>query len=55
MLVGAPKANSSFINNPNSKDKRSGSVFKCDAKTPSMECTEQVPFDETRNFCYYFY
>ena len=50
MLVGAPKANSSFINKANSKDKQSGTVFKCDVASPSLDCDEQVPFDESGKF-----
>ena len=52
MLVGAPKANSSFINKVNNKDKRSGTVFKCNATNPSLDCTEQVPFDQSCKYIF---
>lgn len=55
MLVGAPKANNSFINKVNSKDKHSGTVFKCNVTSPSLDCNEQVAFDIAGKFFSYIF
>ncbi|XP_066929042.1 integrin alpha-3-like [Clytia hemisphaerica] len=43
MLVGAPKGSNQFLRG---QDQESGTVFKCNATSPTLECTQQVPFDE---------
>ena len=50
MLVGAPKGSNQFLN---VKDQESGTVFKCNATSPALDCTQQVPFDEAcKLFCF---